>query len=360
MRLRALAPVLLIATVLLTACTSPTPAPSATVTSTPTPEPTVTALASEPLPRFDLACDDLVPPPATAFRAPVAPRDPIATYAGATGYLPRLSAIQAIGGLVCEWSNGQPQASVTGANPDYTGIVVSILPDASEQWARYASTYGITGSRDFRCASTASCGGDELVGEYWLTAEADGVADEAAIDSALAAIASALGNLPASRPIAAPPTGTVPLGADCTSLVGLSEVSAATGLADDLQALYAHGGWSPYAAAEQELLVHHCFWSHWGQEVNIGGAAAIPGGAGLGLHYLEVATAPTTATPLDVDGLAAGDSAWQRCSGSTCFVDVIAGGNWVQFSLDEAAGFPSGMDAAKHAIASAILRTMYA
>ena len=352
----------LLATILLAGCTTPDPdataSPPSTEAPTVTPTPTATPAPSGPTPRFDLSCADLVPPSSSAFVSAIEPRDPIATYAAATGSLPRLSSIQAIGGLVCEWSNGVAQASIVGAPSDYAGVLVSILPAATEQWARYATVYGITESRKFYCVDQiAYCGDDQIVGEYWLTAEVHGVADNGAVDSALAAMGSLLSGLPASRPVRTPPTGTIPLSSDCTALVALTDVAAAFGL-DEVVALRGHGGWSQYAGAEEDLSMPSCSWGAGGEERGPGGIAAVPGGASQGSAYLSVATSPTTATPLQLDELASGDSAWQRCSDSICYVDLIAGGNWIQFRVS-ADQISADLGTATSALAGAVLRTLY-
>lgn len=360
MHSRALGSVLLVAVVFLSGCTpttpeeTPTGIPSGTTPATPSPTPS--AEASAPTPRFAITCSDLNLPAAGTFTAAITPQDPIALYAGAVGSLPRLTPIQAIGGLLCDISNGVPHASAAGSAPGYVGVLLSILPRAADQWARYAATYQIAGTRGFVC-NDAACTGDELIGEYWLSAEGRGVANGAALDSYLVSIATLIAALPASAPAWTPPATTIRLGSTCADIIPDTDVSAATGVS--VVALSGGGGWSAWAAARAEISAASCFWGVDGAEHGPGSLAAIPGGDWAARSYLLIATVPTAPASITLAGLAAGDSASLRCSPSECFLDLVAGGNWIEVTTYEGPDTPRGAETTARAIAEAILAQLY-
>ncbi|MBX3098421.1 MAG: hypothetical protein KF761_02475 [Salinibacterium sp.] len=359
---RALVPGALLCVTLLAGCTptspetTPTSHPTSTATTSATATATPVAEASAPTPRFALTCSDLGLPAAGTFTSAVTPRDPIALYAGAVGSLPRLTPIQAMGGLLCEVSNGVPHATVVGSAPGYAGVLLSILPRATDQWSRYAATYGIAGTRGFFC-NDSTCTGDELVGEYWLSAAGDGVADSVALDSYLAAIATMIAALPASTPAWTPPATTIPLGSTCADIVSNAAVSAAAGVS--VMALSGGGGWSAWAAARAELSAASCFWGVEGTEHGPGSLSSIPGGDWAARSYLLIATVPTAPVSISLVGLGAGDTASLRCSSTQCFLDLVAGGNWIQIAIDEGPDTPSGAENTARAIAEAVLAQLY-
>ena len=96
----------------LTGCTPPAPTPVASPTvesATPTPTPTVEPV-SAPAPRIDLTCDQLAAALhlAATFAAPVSSVSRAQTEYGAHPGRPEEYVVRSAGGLVCEFSNGEP------------------------------------------------------------------------------------------------------------------------------------------------------------------------------------------------------------------------------------------------------------
>ena len=71
--------------------------------------------------------------------------------------------------------------------------------------------------------------------------------------------------------------------------------------------------------------------------MGIGFLSTLPAGAWAWAEASEFLDSPAPEA-LEVTGLPASDEAWLRCSpdDSTCVVDLILGGNWIQATLDQA------------------------
>lgn len=325
-----------------TGCASesePSSTPAPTVTSTPpaTPTPEVTA----PETRFDLECDSIATTAAVmAFtNGPIAQQDLLQNYVEQSPELPRPVYIEAMGGLVCDWSNAMVTLSSRGASGPGAGATVLILPEADTQFATYVDVYGP--SSGLRCsASSTSCFLETLINGYWLSVRLDDVAfDEPDSDAppsavtefanSIVALVSALGT-PAPR--WAPPSTTVALGPECNSLVSPSEAQIALGLSSEPSSRGPHGGWSIWAGATLESGGGRCSWSEGDEETSYGQLAWLPAGAWAAERLLPVTTYPSAASAAIVPNLAVTDRAFNRCTDdeSYCVVDLIIAGNWVQ------------------------------
>ena len=76
------------------------------------------------------------------FGTEVTAIDPIVSELGVGIAIPRRAAILAVGGSVCEWSNGVPMNEQYGVEPDYVGVTISVVPRAAAGWSEYATQYG--------------------------------------------------------------------------------------------------------------------------------------------------------------------------------------------------------------------------
>ena len=105
---------------LLSACVSPSPAATPEPTEAPTPTETAAPAVVGPTPVFDVGCDDLVDTgDLQAFvGAGVAPIAPVAQAERIATIDPDAAALDQLGSLVCDWSDGQQWASPWGPPPE--------------------------------------------------------------------------------------------------------------------------------------------------------------------------------------------------------------------------------------------------
>lgn len=320
----------------LAACTppaaEPTPAPTPEASdpsATPTPaEDVVTA----PEPALDVDCSDLASTASvtSALGAGVASVDPAASTMGAYPVISPSYFVRSLGGLACEWSNGQPQSNRAGSNPAYVGARVLVLPNATSQWTRYVDYYGPEVEDTF--CSGGYCSVDAYVGSTWVHVQMSGTTSDASAASLGAEIVSAIA---AAGPGAAPwvvPADTAPLPADCLSLISDADVQASLGIGVPLVATTAAGGWSIEAGAEDNWQGPACHWSFLDADAGVGGLTTLVAGAWAWDEAREFLTVPSTPVAVTLASLDAGDEAWLRCdaSDSTCLVDLVIGGNWIQ------------------------------
>jgi len=291
------------------------------------------------MPRFDLDCAAIagLTDVGALIDEPLVERDPIAVYASVGADLPRITFVEAMGGINCEWSNGVGHASSTNTPLTYRGVEVSILPDAEEQWARFVSIYGEGESRYCNSPGSVHCGLDTLVNGYWISATLTGVvsgtvpvSDEVVAEAGafFDSLATAVAGLGAPATAWTPPSSTIALPADCESFLSAAEVASLVGIGEELYVMRGHGGWSIWAGARVESGADSCSWVT-ADEYSVGSIDWLPAGAWAAEHTLPVTTAPEGPVAVTVDGLAVSDSAYLRC-GSYCTVDLVVGGNWVQ------------------------------
>ena len=146
----------------------PTPLPAS---ASATPTPAATADVSAPAPVIGASCTDLVSTStlSTAFGS-VSPMNPAQAMMDAYPAIADVYSVRSLGGLACEWNNGQPQSDATGTNPAYVGLRVQALPNGESQFARYTDYYGTDGAGHYCATSSAPlyCSINELVGSAWV------------------------------------------------------------------------------------------------------------------------------------------------------------------------------------------------
>ena len=353
----------------LSACdpTVPGPAPSVTLppTSTATPEPEVSPIVA-PSPDLALDCDDLVAPAllSTLFTSGVSQVDPEQTIIEAGNLIPYKYAIEQLGGIACEWSNGEPQSAKVGDNPAYRGTSVSISPVSASEWAEFVSYYGVVGDRQVYCYD--NCYADLLVaGTWWVEVglQATDAADPlASFTAEVAAIEAAITGAAPSGTTWTAPEGTVPLAADCAAILPAATVQSAFATTSSLEAWPPYGGVSLDGVARSQLNSLWCNYMISGAEVSAGSLQRLPAGEWAWNEARTFGLLDGPMVGVAVAGLETGDSVWVRCPATgECVVDVIVGHNWVQFigSPDEV-GSTADRNAAIQQIAAAIVANVRA
>lgn len=303
----------------------PSPVPSPSPSSSPAPEPAT-------FDRVDLECDEVESPDelSDVLGTAVAPRDPLATYSGASGMIPRLAYVLAAGGLVCEWSNGVANAPVLGTPPDYIGIEVQVLPVSAEEWNYFAEYYGITGTRIEHCDGLG-CTLDDYTNGYWTSVMVHGEMDPTAMAERLRQVVQVVAPLPSPDPYVAPPTDFALAQLACDDYLSAEDVQAAIRTSAPLEVEGEGGGWSLWASALVTVGGGWCGFSGASQHV---GVLTMAGGAATADATLAVSTAPSVPQPLEVDGATSGTI---RCGSdeAQCIVDLIIGGHWMQVVAED-------------------------
>jgi hypothetical protein len=285
---------------------------------------------------LDLACAELASSGtiAGAVSAAVSSVDPAKTTMDAYPVLADTYPIRSLGGLACEWNNGQPQSGTTGLNPAYVGVRVLVLPNANSQWDRYVAYYGPTIVGDYCAASSVPlfCTTDALVGSNWVDVRIVGASSSAGASALGAEVVSAVTSAGPGAAVWTPPAGTTTLPADCPGVVADATVQSALGLAVPVQASSGGGGWSIESGARENWGGPHCYWGFLDADDGVGSLATLPGGAWAWAEARTFITLPAVPEAVSIAGLAAGDEAWLRCSaGDTyCVIDLVIGGNWVE------------------------------
>lgn len=348
---------------LLTACAPPAPTPVASPTAesaSPTPTPTVETI-SAPEPRLDLTCDELAAtlPLSATFATSVSSVSRARTEYGAHPGRPEEYIVRSAGGLVCEFSNGQPQSRVRGGNPAYVGVRVLVLPEPGAQWDRYVDYYGIDATGTPFCSTSSgspSCQLDALVANRWVDVVLYGAVSEAAGSTLANAVAAAVTGAGSGAAAWAPPADTLVIPDACDEYISSASLQAITGLATPLESVSRDGGgWSLWAGAEEIDGSPSCFLAFADADAGIGSLDVIRGGAWA---WAEAQTL-VASTPITVAGLGADDEAWLRCGPADgwCVVDLVLGGNWLELYLWEDDDFfgPIDQRAAAQAIAAEVV-----
>lgn len=351
-----------VATVL-TACGPAPVTPAATSTAAPTPSATVTPVATvfeAPWPAIDVDCGDLVSAATLGglFTSGVAEVDPERTSIEAANNIPYKYAAEQLGGIACEWSNGQPQSTKTGDNPAYKGTAVTIAPVSAAAWTEFASYYGLAGDRQVYCFD--DCYADLFVGgRWWVEVSLESTDAGPPLSAFTAQVAAIEATITAASPVAAgwtAPDGTVALGT-CEAILPIASVQSALAIASPLVASPPYGGVSLDGTARSALDALWCNFMPTDFDATAGTMHWLPGGEWA---FNEARTFGLIDAPLeaiDVAGLETGDSAWLRCPASGgCTVDLIVGHNWIQFAR-QSDDVPSTADrrTALLAIAAAIV-----
>ncbi len=314
--------------------TSTTDAASAPPTASAPSEYAVTA--GQPASRYGLDCGTLVDPTLVSglFTTDVAAVDPMLSESGVGIAIPRRSAILAVGGSVCEWSNGVPMNDQYGTEPDYMGVTISVVPRPAAGWSEYATQHGMP-AEESECGDTW-CWASSAVGDAWVTISAYGGGQlapsgwQSIVDATVAAVGAA-------GPAAAttiPERMTLPASEDCDAVIPVDQVRSITGT-PDAQAMTGSGGWSEWAEARLHADAWGC---GWGVD-DLSRVARVDW-----LHqgrwaYLRMLQAGTS-TPIELAGLASGDLASIRCDdrfGTTCAVDLAVGRDWYNVTANDEA-----------------------
>jgi hypothetical protein len=301
-------------------------APTPAETSSADPEPEA---GTQPASRYPLTCDDLVPAQAIAdmFDVALEPVDPLVTAGGAGISVPRMTSILSIGGLACEWSNGEPANSQYGANPAYAGVLVTVLPPQDAGWSAGATDAGMPSPGD-------SCGATNCtitrVGSSGAWIELSASAGPSTIlPPGAAAVADAAATAVDSAGPPAPATAVdASIPADCETLVPTSAVETLTGTSG-LVAVTAAGGWSDWAEARSIAGDTGCMWQPSGADENIAAAAWVRGG----LWAFERIEAGGALVPAPSElAIVGADRAVLRCDATyaVCGVDLLVGSDWLQ------------------------------
>ena len=327
----------------LAGCTPEAPAPIASPTSAPasptsTPSPTIDTV-SAPQPRIDLTCDDLAAslPLTSTFSTAVSPRSRAKTEYSAQPSRPDEYIVRSVGGLVCEFSNGQPEgASVY--NPAYVGVRVVVLPEPGAEWERYIALVEDSDNAGGACipddVGTTRCSLRVLSANRGIEVYIAGAVSEAAgtalADAALSAVTSAGPGGAAWTP----PAETLSLPAECETYITGASVQAITGLATAFTVISVRGGAGGYNlrfAAEEINGSPACFFRFALDDGGLGSLYVLRGGEWA---WAEAQTI-VGATPITVAGLGADDEAWLRCgpADAWCVVDLMLGGNWIELYL---------------------------
>ena len=327
-----------------------TPAPVETPSASATP----VAEPPEPTPLLDLTCSDLASTAAVAaaIDADIEEANPHEAIRGAGVDLPYTFAIEALGGIACQWSNGEFSNSTYTSNPDYRGVRISLLPTTAAD----AEGYGYSTSGDveesIRCDSDGyfTCEGGVFVNDkWWIAVEADGVdasneADAKAhffdvVSAAKTAVESA-----ADLPAWTPPADTVAIGPECPDIIPNETVETTfdTDSAIGNSADIGYGdSYSIHAAARAQLDAKRCFWSTSDAAV-VGTALWIPAGAWAWTQSQTFPSVSDGLESLEVDG----GEAWLACNDDApCVLDVVVGNNWIEANFY--VGKDGGIDADK-------------
>ncbi|MRX43119.1 hypothetical protein [Agromyces kandeliae] len=333
----------LAAATVLSACATPSGdiASPTTEAAAPTPSgvPTESAAPGSipPESRYDLGCDDLVPASLVGdvFAAPVEATDPLVTASSAGIALPRMTSIIAVGGLACEWSNGEPYNSRYGANPAHVGLLVTVVPPQAGGWSDTAVRFGMP-------ATATSCGGwsctaTQVASGAWVQAQAmdgsgepDPTAFGRVVDAAVAAIDAA------SPPGPQATTGSAIPG-DCQAVVPDAVVESVTGVADVVETSWA-GGWSEWAEAKTIAGDRGCLWLRADADEVVVGTDWVRGGRWAYDRIADGGGLMQAGSDLGLD-LVAPDLAVLRCDPADghCAVDLLIGADWVQVSAPDEA-----------------------
>lgn len=294
----------------------------------PSPEPPPGSV--QPASRYDLTCDELVPPSAVSdmFDIALEPSDPLVTAAAAGISVPRMTSVLSIGGLACSWTNGAAYNSQFGSNPAYTGVLVTVVPPQDSGWSQRATQAGMP-------APGGACDADvctmtRVASGAWIAIEGEAgsasimpAGADAVANAAVAAVDSA------SPPAAAANVPTV-IPDECEALLPTARVEAVTGVTG----LISHdqgGGWSEWAEAGWIAADLGCAWTPPDAEESVVRTQWVRGGA-WAWDRIEAGGAVVPApTELVVDGA---ERAMLRCDRTrgTCGVDLLVGPDWIQVS----------------------------
>ena len=306
---------------------------------TPTPTPTVDPITA-PEPLLDLTCDSLVGDGVgQLFTGGVSEVDPERTIAEAGTSVAYKYAVEQLGGLACEWSNGVPQSDKMGSDPGYIGLAVTVAPATEAQWAEYRDYYDVQKDRQIYCFTDTGffCAANVYVGGWWVESQATGMDTVAA--KALQKTYRGVIEKVIARVSAASPTGTewvAPEGTsptpDCEGFLSADDARSAFGTSGKVSIERPQGGVSLDGVMRRELNSLWCIYLIDNSDDSVGALYWLPGGEWAWLEESTFDLLGGVPTEISVAGLEANDSAWVRCFSNTCEVDLIVDHNWVNFT----------------------------
>lgn len=313
-------------------------------------------VADSPVPFIDLPCADMISEAElfAAFGVTVTPTPPDLTgWDGAVH--PTSFALESLGGLDCNWTNGQPRAIQTEngprLNPTFVGVTVQAMPQATEEWELYNEYYSSPLESYFDCyrleyeRNQLSCGGEQLAGTTWTEITVVGLPVEsgAALDTATLAAGrlwdAALARITSAPPTSVdyvPPTEIMELELSCDQFVTPEEAQRVLGAVNTPYLDSSDGGWNLRISAYRLADSYNCYWA----------APDTFDGVGIMNHFLEggewafermLEETPQRFEKLDLAGLAPDDTAYLDCGlAEECTIHLVIGHSWITFRRTEA------------------------
>jgi hypothetical protein len=280
--------------------------------------------------------------------------------------------VRAAGGLDCLWSAGPFDhfTALGGTVPSYLEVTVQF--NAATEYNLNAADMGATNGRAGECDSDdpgSICQLDDLVGSTWIeiysrhaTGTANGNKGIEPVENAVLAAINAAGT-PSGIPV--PQAGTTTLGTQCTDFVPAAAVQAAVGSATPPTAstpkqvqTFGSALATPLWLPSQDALKNHpCIFSS-GTKTQAK-ISWIPGGAWAWNENKTQTLAEAPLQNLPLTGEGPNDSASLRCSasGTSCSVDLVLGGNWIEVTVPASSTATNRSDAVTK-IAQAIVNTV--
>jgi len=310
--------------------------PSAPTTGSPTPTATPAA-ALAPTPRFDLTCDDLLPQAdlrrvlgrtVTALDAATATSAREEFRGIAQQYIARTD-----GGLACGWS-----ANGTG---DGQTASLTVYPDGAARWKWFKAYYGYTtdspheycADNDGTCYLTAYTNG--LYVEVTLVhvtvklgaENSDGLrATPPAVTSVFASVLKRLDSIGTLRPAWVPPADTKTVPTAHSHLLSPAQAKKALGISATPGLTGPDGG----APLKSDIPIFGFSITSADSDSGYAYIRWLPAG-GWAQRELLASPSAIAKTPLDVPGLADGDTAYVGTdSKGNRIVDLVLGGNWIE------------------------------
>lgn len=309
-----------------------------TPTATPTPGPTEYAVnPGQPASRLELDCETLVDDDVVAglFNVAVAPADPIVTASGIGIAIPRHTSVLSVGGTLCEWSNGEPENDQYGTNTDYTGVMVSVVPRPAEGWSERAAEHWMPAEASH--CTDGWCSASTEVAEAWVAVDAHGQTGTVNAPGWQRFVDSIIEAVSAAGPAKVPPSPQ-PLIIDtpeqCDAVVPREVVATLTASDEVAPARIGGGGWSIWAEALHLAGDTGCSWLLPDSDIHVARVQWVQHGSWAYERMIRAGTS----SPLDLNGLRAGDAAVLRCSeefGPDCAVDVRIDSDWINVSAGD-------------------------
>lgn len=306
----------------------------------PSPEPTETASpASGPTPFIDATCTDLLGDAviAPAVSEPVDARELPEFRELSWVDVPRGAAVQQLGGLTCEWSNGVLQADDVTV-PEYRGVYLSVLPDAAAEWPKFAGYVDPATGRSEGCSDYSGatrCHYDSLVGSTWVHLELAGATSTTAYQPLADAVEAALAAATPTGATWTPPDGTLPIDLDCAALDGPISMEFGT---PNVAVNDGGGGWSQEASSWSAagILGFGCSYVYEGTNLSAS-TVEISGytGAGWALRAAQNGDLIPTNPTLHSGSMEDGDDAWIECATELdCTVHILVANGWIRADMN--------------------------